>query len=287
MNILFEFVGGPNDGKIVEGKLGEPSDAERHYLVSNHGQPGQWFSIASDYDIEALANGALQKKSRPLQRHHYVVTKRLEDEGTVWVRAEYVSKKAATQHGPSQAKASGSLDGFLLIASPRILDDWFGRTVLLVLHHGDDGAFGLILNRCLPKTVSELWDVVSEVPCENHQPLHLGGPADGPVMALHTLESSADAEVLPGVFLAVEQDNLNRILHQNNSLCRLSVDVTSWEPGQLEDEISQGDWLILPGNKNLVFAEPSNQWLDALREFGRSFYDAIGVKHIPDDSMQN
>lgn len=291
LNILFEFVGGPNDGKIVEGKLGEPSDAERHYLFSNHGRLGQKFAVASDYAVEVLANGPLQEES-PLQcqRHHYVVTERLEDEETVWVRAEYVSEKAAstpTYRGQRATRTPKNLEGHLLIASPRMLDDWFGRTVLLVLHHGDDGTFGVILNRWLSETVSELWEEVSEIPCENNQPLYLGGPDDGPVMVLHTEESSADVQVLAGVFLAVEQDNLNWIVHQDNLPFRLFVDTTSWEAGQLEDEISQGDWLVLPATKALVFAEPDNQWLDALREFGRLLYESFGVKYFPEDSMLN
>jgi putative transcriptional regulator len=291
LNILFEFVGGPNDGKIAEGKLGEPSDAERHYLLSNHGRLGQKFAVTSDYSIEVLANGALQEES-PLQcqRHHYVVTERLEDEGVVWVRAEYVSEEAAStpnQHLQGQTKAPRNLEGHLLIASPRMLDDWFGRAVVLVIYHGDDGTFGVILNHWLTETVRELWEEVSEIPCENNQPLYLGGPDDGPVMVLHTEESSADVQVLPGVFLAVEQDNLSWIVHQDSLPFRLFVDVTSWEQEQLEEEISQGDWLVLPATKDLIFAEPDNQWLDALREFGRLLYESFGVKYFPEDSTVN
>jgi len=68
---------------------------------------------------------------------------------------------------------------------------------------------------------------------------------------------------------------------------RLFVDTTRWEPGQLEEEISQGDWLVAPATKDLIFAEPDNQWLNALGEFGRLLYVSIGVKHFPEDSTVN
>ena len=86
-----EFVGGPSDGNILHGTLGEPSDAERYYLFSNHGTVGHCFKMASQYAIETLVEEQLKEEKRHrFQRHVYVVTDRLEDGDEVWVRAEYV-----------------------------------------------------------------------------------------------------------------------------------------------------------------------------------------------------
>lgn len=91
LNITFEFVGGPRDGKVLHGTLGEPSDAERCYLFSNRGAIGQRFRVASQYAIDILVRERL-KEDRPhrFQQHFYVVTDRLEEDGEVWVRAQYV-----------------------------------------------------------------------------------------------------------------------------------------------------------------------------------------------------
>ena len=35
MTIMFEFVGGPNDGRVLHSTVGEPSDAEHYYLFTN------------------------------------------------------------------------------------------------------------------------------------------------------------------------------------------------------------------------------------------------------------
>ena len=43
-------------------------------------------------------------------------------------------------------RMSESLSGRLLIASPS-MPDYFHRTVILMVEHSDEGAFGLILNR--------------------------------------------------------------------------------------------------------------------------------------------
>ncbi len=91
LTIAFEFVGGPHDGKVVTGMLGDASDAERYYLVSNHGLVGQRFKVASDFAVETLAQEHLEVGERHFfQRHYYKVTDRLTDDDQVYVRAEYI-----------------------------------------------------------------------------------------------------------------------------------------------------------------------------------------------------
>lgn len=91
MKIRFEFVGGPHDGKVLHGTLGEPSDAERYYLFTNHGTVGNQFKVASPYTVETLANEQLKEETpHHFQRHYYVVTDRSEDDSEVHIRAEYL-----------------------------------------------------------------------------------------------------------------------------------------------------------------------------------------------------
>jgi hypothetical protein len=91
LKIIFEFVGGPQDGRILQGVVGDASDAERCFLFSNWGMVGQRLKIASDYAVETLEMEHLREEERHhFQRHFYAVTDRLEDNGKVWVRAAYL-----------------------------------------------------------------------------------------------------------------------------------------------------------------------------------------------------
>jgi hypothetical protein len=91
LKIVFEFVGGPNDGKTLIGAIGDASDAERYYLFSNRGAVGNRFKVASNYAVETLAEEQLQTgKRHHFQQHYYVVIDRLEDDDEVRVRAEYI-----------------------------------------------------------------------------------------------------------------------------------------------------------------------------------------------------
>ena len=68
LKIIFEFVGGPNDGKVLNGALGDASDAERYYLFTNHGTIGQRLKVASEYAVETLATVIGTGKERLMAR---------------------------------------------------------------------------------------------------------------------------------------------------------------------------------------------------------------------------
>jgi hypothetical protein len=94
LSITFEFAGGPHDGKVVTGTLGDAGDAERYYLFSNHGAVGQQFKVASDYAVETLAQERLENTDHHFfQRHYYQVIDHLTDDDQVYIRAAYVAPK--------------------------------------------------------------------------------------------------------------------------------------------------------------------------------------------------
>lgn len=111
MRILFEFAGGPLDGKSVVGIRGEQDEADRYFVLTHHGKIGQRFRIASDYAVEFLANEQLKNDApHQLQLHAYRVTDRLEGEDEVLVRAEYVDKSADERLVDVQERSDSDTD---------------------------------------------------------------------------------------------------------------------------------------------------------------------------------
>ena len=78
-----------------------------------------------------------------------------------------------------------SLEGQFLVASRKLLDPNFVRSVVLLVRHSDEGAMGLVINRPTKTTVAEAWRQVSEAPARREALIHLGGPCRGPLMAVH------------------------------------------------------------------------------------------------------
>ena len=100
LKITFEFIGGPSDGELLQGIVGEASNAERFLLASNWGMVGQRFTVASTYAVETLLREQLKnEKKHGFQRHFYVVTERIEDSEEISVRAEYVIQPHRSARG--------------------------------------------------------------------------------------------------------------------------------------------------------------------------------------------
>src|ERR1700733_3862071 len=93
------------------------------------------------------------------------------------------------------------LRGQLLLDSGQLGGSFFQRTVVLVCRHDNEGAFGLVLNRSLGKTVGEM--IVADLPdLLKESPLYLGGPVQPTALSfLHTDNFIADADVLPNLNL--------------------------------------------------------------------------------------
>lgn len=181
-----------------------------------------------------------------------------------------------------------SLRGYLLIASPRLPDANFYRSVVLIIHHDDQGAFGIVLNRLSDNTVGEIWEMVADQPCDSHQPVYLGGPVAGPLMALHTNEAWSENEVVPGIHFATHKDHLNRIVLEPGQSFRIFSGYAGWAAGQLEDELRVGGWMTLPANDEYVFGETAEMWKKASQQVGEAItMPLMGSIEIPEDPSFN
>jgi putative transcriptional regulator len=180
-----------------------------------------------------------------------------------------------------------SLEGHLLLASPELLDPNFVRSVVLLVEHNDMGALGLVINRPTEKTVQELWQQVGESPCESVQPIHLGGPVQGPVMAIHTSDKLAEMEIAAGVFFAAKKQHLDELVRHAASF-KIFIGHSGWGPGQLESEIEQGAWKAIPAKLEDVFDATDDLWQRLMQAATASVLPTmLGIKHIPIDPSLN
>ncbi|MCE9548228.1 MAG: YqgE/AlgH family protein [Planctomycetia bacterium] len=153
-----------------------------------------------------------------------------------------------------------SLKGHLLVASRQLADPNFRETVVLLVEHNGDGAFGIVLNRPSSTTVQDVWSQVGEAPTESTESINVGGPVVGPLMALHNAEQLSEAEVLPGVHLATHRDHLNQIVRSPAVTFRLFSGYAGWGGGQLEAELEAGGWLTRPANRDYIFYQQDDLW---------------------------
>lgn len=181
-----------------------------------------------------------------------------------------------------------SLAGHLLVASPHLLDPNFVRTVVLMIHHTEQGAFGVVLNRPADNSIKELWTQVAETPCETDDHVNVGGPVSGPLMAIHTDPDLSELEILPGLYFAAQRDHLEKLVGQTLRPFRVFVGHSGWAGGQLEGELEQGSWLTTPATIDYVFFKEPDLWKHVSQRIGEELLASmLRIKHIDHDVSNN
>lgn len=186
--------------------------------------------------------------------------------------------------------------GRLLVASPYLSDGNFFRSVVYMVRHDEEGAFGLVLNRPSEHTLEEVFaDRLGHVP-QRRDAIHLGGPVEGPLMALHTLvglgepcgpdsDSPSQAGASP-LWITADDDHLMSLVDRRDIQARFIARYSGWGPMQLEEELANGGWLVGPADWQLVFADHGTMWEDTVKRLGREILASI-VPSPPGDPQWN
>jgi putative transcriptional regulator len=172
-----------------------------------------------------------------------------------------------------------SLSGKLLIAAPS-LEDFFRRTVVLMVEHNENGAFGVVLNRPSETTVAEV--VPSLAPyAGDDEVVWIGGPvaADTAVALGRFEDPGASAGIVVGDLGVIDpEDPGDRVRG-----IRVYAGHAGWGPGQLEGEIEQDAWILEPASPEDPFRE-GDLWSYLL---GRRGGEYSFLARMPEDPSMN
>jgi len=165
-----------------------------------------------------------------------------------------------------------SLAGQLLIAAPTIGDPRFNHTVILVLRHDKDGAFGVVINRPIgERSISTLLEASgdSDPDAEGSVQVFAGGPVQPELgFVVHDAEyrRAETLDVDGRIAMTASREVLRDIGHSHGPKDSLfALGYSGWGPGQLEGEMARHDWFTTPGDPKLIFDDDRhNLWEDAM-----------------------
>ena len=169
----------------------------------------------------------------------------------------------------------------LLVATPQVQDPFFDHSVVLLLHHDDEGSFGFNLNRPTDLAIEEVLNGL-EISWQGDPKSHayFGGPVQpqlGSVLFGSTTDAplpnsrmeTTAAEVFPGIRLTQHVDDLALLASEPPMGFRLYLGYAGWGAGQLVEEILRNDWILVPVIDDLLFSnEPTSLWSRALHAAG-------------------
>jgi putative transcriptional regulator len=187
--------------------------------------------------------------------------------------------------------------GQLLVASSTVTDPMFANGVCLIVHDDETRVIGVMLNRPIEPNSEAFETILGETDSKQPEPsqprfsvettkltkseggpplpnpdlpiasrsLHFGGPLSGPIVALHQIRDYAEAETGEGIFVAAQKHHLVDLIRDQDEPCRLIVGHLGWDPEELDAEISNGTWHVIPASVDDVFSSANDMWPSIIR----------------------
>ena len=174
--------------------------------------------------------------------------------------------------------------GRILISEPFLRDATFGRSVILLVDHTDEGSMGLVINKQLPLFLNE---IIMEFKYLDEIPLYKGGPiATDTLFYLHTLSDiPGSISISKGLYLNGDFDALKKHILQGNEIngkVRVFLGYSGWECEQLIQEIKENTWIIAKEDPSyLLDGEVKDMWKNALGKLGSKYETWSRFPQVP------
>lgn len=180
-------------------------------------------------------------------------------------------------------------DGQILISEPFMGDPNFKRTVLQICDHHDDGTLGFVLNKPTGIFIHEYIPDFKGFDAE----VFYGGPVyPNSLQFIHNVGDILEGskEIGPNIWAFGDFEKLSfliktGVIEPHN--IRFFLGCAGWSPGQLDDEITRGDWFQSSSDPNYLFnpnLRPEELWKKVLDNKG-SVYTVMA--QMPDDPHYN
>ncbi len=167
-----------------------------------------------------------------------------------------------------------------LLATPNIDSGIFEKSLIYICRHDKQGVLGLIINKPNPYThISKLFEdldiAVTQRELRHKRPLMSGmlNPEVG--FVLHTGQPiwASSFVVSENICITTSRDILHSIATgQGMSHFELCLGHASWQKGQLESEIANGDWLLTPASQTVLFqTDYDKRWQTVSEQLGVNF----------------
>ena len=175
-----------------------------------------------------------------------------------------------------KGKFYSSVENNFLIATEKMNDESFKKTVIAMLENDEDGAWGLIINKPMGSIpIAMLIDPTLSTPVEREKLYGInilifwGGPVEvKKIFVLHSNEYQGESTQNYGS-ISISQDynilfDIAESKGPEKSLVILGY--SGWGNGQLEGEMERDDWILSDLDSDIIFEKDSKKkWKEAYK----------------------
>ena len=171
-----------------------------------------------------------------------------------------------------------------LISMPHMNDSFFEKSLIYICNHNEEGAMGLIINKIMPSHNAQ--DILIQTGLNQINPypeIYLGGPVgieNGLILHDSSYKLEGELRITSKIKLTSNKKIIDDIINSKGPQDYLFLfGYAGWHKKQLEQEIENGDWLIMPANYEFIFKTPNHlKWSNAAIQFGIDINSFSGGK---------
>ncbi|MGZ5284063.1 MAG: YqgE/AlgH family protein [Kaistella sp.] len=179
-----------------------------------------------------------------------------------------------------------SYKGKILISTPDISGDIFSRSVVLIVDHNDEGAFGLILNKKNKNMSARLLNIFGF-----QVDVYEGGPVENDKIFFISKGKKVTenySEISDEFYLTEDIENVISGIIENRVLVdeiKVFSGYSGWSSQQLESEIKRKMWTVVEVY-NLDYTLPNDEslWKSIMQNLGGKF---LLWANAPEDVSMN
>ena len=175
-----------------------------------------------------------------------------------------------------KGKFYSSVKDHFLIATKKMKDERFKKTVIVMLENDENGAWGLVVNKPLGSIpIALLIDPLKSSQKERENlykkdiVIFWGGPVEiKEVFVLHSTEyQSKTTKNYGSIAISQDYDILLDIAENKGPKKSLVIlGYSGWASGQLEGEMEKDHWILSDLDQSIIFEEESNKkWRKAFK----------------------
>ena len=165
-------------------------------------------------------------------------------------------------------------------------DPIFIKSLIYMCEHNPEGSMGIIINK--PMISENAAEILQKTGLEQLQPLpevYFGGPINmemGLILHNADYETEGTLTVSKSVALTSNKQIVSDLKTGDGpNQYRFLLGYAGWDKGQLEREIENGDWLLMPADVDVIFSIPdTDKWQAATTKLGFDISDLGGSAGI-------